>query len=173
MLEYRNAVILMLFHTSLLLNWAQEIHPARHKCDTSDMSLLCAFYSLATSYWHGDVSQDTLIWGGFGRNCVMRHGPLGMCTAARAPGALWRPTFGNLGKGSRTRTEGSRIRNTFSGSVSEHVKYVKCAQMVHQRKNGRFVLLNASFRRSKPHMKTALYTVAEAINHHFQFGQAS
>ncbi|BCS24768.1 uncharacterized protein APUU_41212A [Aspergillus puulaauensis] len=58
-LEYRNAVILMLLHTSFLLNWAQEIHPARHKCDTSDMNLLCAFYSLATSYWHGDISQDT------------------------------------------------------------------------------------------------------------------
>ncbi|KAL3478007.1 hypothetical protein BJX99DRAFT_117032 [Aspergillus californicus] len=56
---YRNAVILLLLHTPLLINWVEETHPRKHHCGTKDMSLLCSFHYLIHFYWFGDLGSDT------------------------------------------------------------------------------------------------------------------
>lgn len=174
MLEYRNAVILMLLHTSLLLNWAQEIHPARHKSDTSDMSLLCAFYSLATSYWHGDISQDT-------HNTRMGRVWAKLCNATWTAGDVYRRQgpwrfmeayFRQPGEGLKDKDGRIKDPQHFFGVGLRTRQICKmCANGPSEEEPT--ICLNASFRRSKQHMKPALYTVAEAINHHVHFGQAS
>ncbi|KAL4801443.1 hypothetical protein BDV18DRAFT_164961 [Aspergillus unguis] len=58
-LSYRNAAIIMLLHTPLLINWVRDVHPENHRCDEKDLSLLCALWRLSTFYWLGDPTQDT------------------------------------------------------------------------------------------------------------------
>ncbi|KAJ0423833.1 hypothetical protein BJY00DRAFT_26467 [Aspergillus carlsbadensis] len=58
-LSYRNATLITLLHSPLLLNWIEEVHPARHSCGTTNMSLLCAMHHLIGFYWFGDVQQNT------------------------------------------------------------------------------------------------------------------
>ncbi|KAL2825422.1 hypothetical protein BDW59DRAFT_161648 [Aspergillus cavernicola] len=56
---YRNTVLLQLLHTPLLLNWIEGVHPKKHSCGTTDMSLLCAIHHLLGFYWFGEVDKDT------------------------------------------------------------------------------------------------------------------
>lgn len=175
MLEYRNFVILMLLHTPLLLNWVQEIHPARHRCDTSDMSLLCAFYHLATSYWHGDISQDT-------HNTDMERVWASLCSTTwsavsvysrQDPWRFMEAFFGQLEEELKDKDETIKNLQHFFG-VGLRTRQICgiCAEGSSEEE--RMLCLNASFRCRIPLMQPALYTVAEAINnHHFQFGEAS
>ncbi|KAL4881511.1 hypothetical protein BJY04DRAFT_60488 [Aspergillus karnatakaensis] len=55
---YRNAVILMLLHTPLLVNWIEEVHLKKHRCGTK-MNLLCALHHLIGFYWFGEQEKDT------------------------------------------------------------------------------------------------------------------
>ncbi|KAL3466592.1 hypothetical protein BJX64DRAFT_233006 [Aspergillus heterothallicus] len=56
---YRNAVLLVLLHNPLLLNWIEDVHLARHSCGTTNMSLLCSLHYLIGFYWFGDTQKDT------------------------------------------------------------------------------------------------------------------
>ncbi|KAL2787843.1 hypothetical protein BJX66DRAFT_271351 [Aspergillus keveii] len=58
-LSYRNAALITLLHSPLLLNWIEEVHPARHSCGTTNMSLLCAMHHLIGFYWFGDMQRGT------------------------------------------------------------------------------------------------------------------
>ncbi|KAL4941005.1 hypothetical protein BDV06DRAFT_223539 [Aspergillus oleicola] len=71
-LTYRNAVLSMLLHTPLFVNWIRGVHAEEdegHLCNEHDMDLVCSLYRLISVYWLKDHDyQETpegcvdLIW---------------------------------------------------------------------------------------------------------------
>lgn len=167
-LSYRNAAIVMLLHTPLLLNWLRDIHPENHKCDDKDMGLVCAFWRLSTFYWLGDPSNGT-------HETYMRRVWDKLCATRwndkKKEQDSWRFLREFFNQFFQELENDPKRQDEMNGLFPTKFKTRRICQYCKRESpinHGQVLLFEASFK--KVALQNPMYKIAEAIQHKQQLG---